>query len=204
MSLLPQRKKSSEEVAKLRESLGIPGESPGEETLPAEILSLPINPQSAAATIPEPFPHLPVKPPKPVTSLRKSEQFPPPVARPIVPAPDSQLPSYRRSNEEIQELRRQDAIQMTAPPLHPQTRIAHPVWIGLGYLAVIGAAVGIYFYGIDIRIAAVCVIAAIIIAAFIFFKKTYSRHHAAFIAMMALLVIVFGALYYFPQLRHGT
>ena len=43
-----------------------------------------------------------------------------------------------------------------------------------------------------------------LIAAFIYFKKPLSRHHAAFIGVMALFVIVFGALYYFPQLRHGT
>ena len=36
MSLLPQRKKSAEEIAKLRESLGIPGASPEGEA-PVEI-----------------------------------------------------------------------------------------------------------------------------------------------------------------------
>jgi amino acid permease len=47
-------------------------------------------------------------------------------------------------------------------------------------------------------------VVALLFAAFIYFKKPLSLHHAAFIAVMSLFVIVFGALYYFPQLRHGT
>jgi K+-transporting ATPase A subunit len=45
---------------------------------------------------------------------------------------------------------------------------------------------------------------ALIIAAIIFFKKPLSVHHAAFITVAVLFVVVFGALHYFPQLRHGT
>ena len=35
MNPLPQRKKSAEEIAKLRESFGIPGQEPGAEPMPA-------------------------------------------------------------------------------------------------------------------------------------------------------------------------
>jgi hypothetical protein len=41
MSLLPQRKKSPEEIAKLRESLGIPGISPEESTAATAIATPP-------------------------------------------------------------------------------------------------------------------------------------------------------------------
>lgn len=194
MSLLPQRKKSADELANLRESLGISGESPGEEELPAPI--------APAAAIPEPFPLLPAKPPKPVRSLRKTEFVPTPAPAPAARPADSILPSYRRSDEEIQKLRRQDAIDTTV--VLPQTQIAHPALIVPGYLAAGAGVVSFHFYQLDIRVTAGCVVLAMLFAILIFFKKTYSRHHAAFIAVMALFVIVFGTLHYFPQLRHGT
>jgi K+-transporting ATPase A subunit len=43
-----------------------------------------------------------------------------------------------------------------------------------------------------------------LVAAFIGIRKPISRHHAAFIAVIALFVIIFGALHYFPHLRHAT
>lgn len=196
MSLLPQRKKSAEELANLRESLGIPGELPSEKA--------PQQPSSSdpAPAIPAPFSLIPAKPPKPVSSLRKSEFVPLPVSTPAPRPADSKLPSYRRSDGEIEELRRQDAIDATV--VLPQTQIAHPVLIAPGYLAAIAGAISFHFYQLEIRITAACVGIALLFAIWIFFKKTYSRHHAAFIAMMALFVIVFGTLHYFPQLRHGT
>ena len=51
MSLLPQRKKSAEEIAKLRESLGIPGQSPVEEESPA--------PEPVSALVPKPAVEIP-------------------------------------------------------------------------------------------------------------------------------------------------
>jgi K+-transporting ATPase A subunit len=81
---------------------------------------------------------------------------------------------------------------------------AHPVLIVPGYLFAIAAAVGIYFYDVQKEVAAGGVVLALIIAAIIFFKKPLSVHHAAFITVAVLFVVVFGALHYFPQLRHGT
>ena len=49
-----------------------------------------------------------------------------------------------------------------------------------------------------------CSTAAMLLAAFIYLRRPISRHHAAFIAVIALFVIVFGALHFFPQLRHAT
>lgn len=40
-------------------------------------------------------------------------------------------------------------------------------------------------------------------AAWIFFKKPISQHHAAILTIIAVLVLVFGTLYFFPEL-HGA
>ncbi|MEO5915142.1 MAG: hypothetical protein ABIS50_12980 [Luteolibacter sp.] len=267
MSLLPQRKKSAEEIAKLRETLGIPGQSP-EDELPAEIeapvpvaaneprveASIPISnkipqpaPTSSLAPIPVPevqpakqvsslrrserIPVLPVddheildyvlsqaeRPeipatsplpvahgPKQVRSLRKSEQGPLPAISRLEPSPDSKLPFQRHSDREISEIRRQEAIAMLAPPVHPQSLTAHPALVVPGYLFALAGAACFYYYELQLPYTAVCVVFSLMFAAFIFYKKPLSRHHAAFIAVAALFVIVFGALYYFPTLRHGT
>jgi uncharacterized YccA/Bax inhibitor family protein len=48
------------------------------------------------------------------------------------------------------------------------------------------------------------VLISLAVAAFIGFRKPMSRHHAAFISVLSLFVLVFGALHYFPSLRHAT
>ena len=267
MSLLPQRKKSAEEIAKLRESLGIPGASPEEEaaaeietTVPAEeaipqieTVVTPANkipspaPTAPLAPIPvadahepkpvrslkrsERFPVLPVDDkelldyvmkqavapeipatpplpvahgPKQVRSLRKSEQVPLPADHRPEPPPDSKLPFQRHSNREISEIRRQEAIAMQSPAVHPLSLAAHPALVVPGYLAALVGAAGFYYYELLLPYTLACVIVALSFAAFIFVKKPLSRHHAAFIAVAALFVIVFGALHYFPQLSYGT
>ena len=264
MSRLPQRKKSSEEIAKLRESLGITDPSPA-DGLPAEIetpepVDAKISPAlpaahkisepavaPALAPIPMPeisepkpvrslkrseripvlpvddqelldyvlkqavAPEIPVTPPLPVAhgpkqvrSLRKSEQVPLPADYRHEPPPDSNLPFHRHSEKEISEIRRQEAIAMLAPAVHPLSRHAHPAQVVPGYLTALAGALCFYYYELELPYTLVCVVLALLFAAFIFFKKPLSRHHAAFIAVAALFVIVFGALHYFPTLRHGT
>ncbi len=283
MSLLPQRKKSAEEIAKLRESLGIPGQPSGEEAMPAAAMdavpesAVPIVPSvpseepemldlkslvpdavlevevpvvleaeapvvlaaeqaSAPATL-APLPFAPpaahsrqvrslkrservpvltqensapvVEPPsapqgKLVRSLRKSEQVPVTPADIHPPAPDSSLPVHRHSDRELNEIRRQAAITMSAPAIPPTVVPAHPALIVPGYLFAIAAAACFSYYHLSIAFTAGCLAVALIVAGVIFVKRPVSRHHAAFISVIALLVIVFGALHYFPQLRHGT
>jgi hypothetical protein len=271
--MLPQRKKSAEEIAKLRESLGIGGpppaavdapvespvieepviapvveepvpvlvEIPGSEpemeaSLPVPIGSLPVGetheakpvrslkrseripvlpieesgpptvPHEPEIVVPPPAPSLPTPQhqPKVVRSLRKSEQGPLPV--PHTPPPDSKLPIHRHSDKELSLIRRHEMLaQIGAGP--PPVLSAHLALVIPGYLSAIGGAAFYYFFDTEKQVpwlAAACVMVALAIAIFIFFKKPLSRHHAAFIAVVVLLVIVFGALYYFPQLRHGT
>ena len=245
MSLLPQHKKSAGELAKLRESLGIPDHSPVEDESPAvaptpavkswEKMTTPkiskappeSPPPLADAHAPKPVrsfkrsergPALPVAEgevlqasaaspeihagPKLVRSLRKSEQGPLHAAS--EPPPDSPLPLHRHSEREIQQIRRQETLALPAAAIHPLALKAHPALVIPGYLFAIAAAVGYHFYDLQIPVTGPCVAVALLVAAIIYFKKPLSLHHAAFIAVMSLFVIVFGALYYFPQLQHGT
>lgn len=286
---LPQRKKSAEEIAKLRESLGIPGQPPIKETspaeapppepvpepekaaekpesvaktesvtkpepalkedaaLPAESASAPVEMLPATPTL-EPFPaveppapkivrslrrseRIPVLPvedeksekspalregsilpgktvlpalqvAKPVRSLRKSEQIP--VTELPEPSPDSKLPVHRHSDQELGEIRRQEAIAALSPQGPPKPMVAHLAVVIPGYIAAIAGGICFHYYELSISVTGACVGIALLVAAFIFIKRPLSRHHAAFIAVMTLFVIVFGALYYFPQLQHGT
>lgn len=213
MSLLPQQKKSAGEIAKLRETLGIHDPSSAAETsqpetekphAPKPVHSLKRSERTPVlaveADVPEPAIIHEAREPKQVRSLRKSEQVP---LSPVhLPAPDSTLPTHRHSEEEIQRIRLQESL--AAPVSHLLDRRAHPVLVIPGYLFAIAAAVGYHFYDLQIAVTAACVGVALLFAAFIYLKKPLSLHHAAFIAVMSLFVIVFGALYYFPQLRHGT
>ena len=104
MSLLPQRKKSAEEIAHLRESLGVPALPESKEEPPAPDTIVPTHHQAILAHHPEPGPEEPgTRPisPKPVRSLRKSEQVPVLMPVPAEPTANSQLPVYRHSDEEI-------------------------------------------------------------------------------------------------------
>lgn len=228
MSLLPQHKKSAEEIAKLRETLGIPGEALPAAESPApqpaadvhppkqvhsfkrseKIPGLPEEYHEPHVTVTEPVetPAEPVEPvvhtPKIVRSLRKSEQGPLPEIH--QPPPDSKLPIHRHSDEEILRIRRQEALAMQANSSHPLARRAHLALVIPGYLFAIAGGVGFHYYEFDKAVTAACVGVALLIAVFIFFKKPLSVHHAAFIAVASLFVIVFGALHYFPQLQHGT
>lgn len=253
MSLLPQRKKSAEEIAQLRESFGMIPPPPGGGALPQEIpvpfAAAPLVEKVAPAVVAELPPPPEVLDPKPVRSLKRSERVPvlavekeevikigPPAEipslpprEPMIPAahgpklvrslrkseqgplpeihappPDSKLPTHRHSDGEIQEIRRQEMLAMQAAAGHLPSLTAHPALIVPGYLFAVAGAVGFYFYELDLPITAGCVVVAILIATFIFFKKPLSLHHAAFIAVMSLFVAIFGALHYFPQLRHGT
>ena len=221
MSLLPQRKKSPEELAKLRESLGVPGFPASQQEPPPEPATDTVvathhtaivehHPASPSAP-PEPAapqdlsPAPPPAAPKPVRSLRKSEQGEAPDARPSGLPESSKLPVHRHSDREIAELRRREALQMmnSAPP-NPKFIPAHPALIAPGYVLALAGALCFFWETFPLAATAGCAAAAIAIAATIARLRPLSRHHAAFIAILALLVLVFSALHFFPQLRHAT
>lgn len=225
MSPLPQRKKSAEEIAKLRESLGVPSAADGIAPAaagPAAQLEFmaPEEPAAPAATIPPPaaaailapvvapaviqdFSSTPVQEPKPVRSLRKAERAAAPGPHRESP-PDSRLPHQRHSAREIEEIRRREMLTLMNSGPNPRLLPAHPAPIMAGYLCSVAAAVGVWFYQIPPAATFAAVLVSLSIAGFIWRRKPVSRHHAAFIAVLALFLLVFSALHYFPQLRHAT
>ena len=187
-----------------------------------------------ASEIPAPAPAPPADSPEPVTltlkpvrSLKKSEMLPAPA--PLAPPPpDSKLPHQRHSDEELQFIRRQQALTQLNPAPNPQLASAGIPVIVIGYLSALAGAAPylallyqacfpeeagtaaitappcIAFILLPGVIPACCLAIALLVAAFIALKKPISRHHAAFIAVITLFVTVFDLLHYFPQLRHGT
>lgn len=254
MSPLPQHRKSAEEIAKLRETLGVPGAAARDETLapfpelPASIAA-PVQaaapPVAPAPPLPPPtlqdppapqesFPHqaakqvrslkraerIPILPSehpvetaihpdaahqlatKIVKSLRKSEQVPV-VLVPQMP-PDSKLPTHRHSDEEITRLRRNEMLagQAILPP--PPTLLGKLLEILPGYVVVLLGTILCFSYDLSYYLLGASLGIGLLFAGYLFLKKPLFRHHAAFIAVLVMLVAVFGALYYFPQLRYGT
>lgn len=210
--MLPQRRKSAEEIAKLRESMGIPG---------AAVPAPPASEESAQAAPAKPDSPAPAPaPPKPVRSLRKSEQKTEERVRPAVPLSSTGIPLRRRSEEELMEMRRQ---QITPP----DQSIAHirrlelpwPV-IVLVYLLPLCGALCAWFAvwspgvpPLDFPAAWMADLSrqpwlakaglgalgffgvlAFALSGWIAWKKPRSSHHAGFIAIVTLLVLVFGIL----------
>lgn len=233
MSNLPQRKKTAEEIAKLRESMGL-GDGPAPLIPPpadAPEAAVPVPPAPADLPPPQPLPSAapqPVLPeashpapempaaeprpqaePKQVRSLRKSERGPAPAAR-VQPAPSDSatvLPSHRRTELEIKQIRRAEAFSVQPPANHLIPQAVHPFIAGLGYLCVFAAAVlpfiDHFFTDISRYIPGVLCLAGLGISLFIFLKKKCSLHHAGFISAIAIFTLIFGALYYFPHLRNA-
>jgi len=223
MSELPQRRKSPEEIARLRESIGIPVDPPDAVNI-EPTLEIPVISESLQAPAPrqvhslkksEQIPIIPAviaeappeiakapAPPKPVRSLRKSEQIAP-SPKPPEFSSHSNLPGHRHSDKELNEIRRQAALQaqMHSAPLKPLR--AHPTLYAPGYLLALAGGICVY-QNLQYFIPLACALAAIALAGFVFLKRPHSRHHAAFISVGALFLLVFGALYYFPQLRHAS
>lgn len=185
MSPLPQRRKSPKEIAKLRESLGVPAR---EDAAPPE------------AEKPAPAPPPVEETAKPPRSLRKSDEAIPRLESP----PDSKLPHQRHSREELDAIRRREAMSMMNTPPNKRLFPAHPALVAPGYLITVMSAAGIWFYQFPPWATGLCVIASFAVAGLLFVRHPVSRHHAAFIAVLAVLLLVFASLYYFPQLRHAT
>ena len=201
MSFLPQSKKSAEEITQLRETLGVPALQGNLESASAAILEAAASEKTEQA----PSPARPASSPKPVRSLRKSEQIPVLLTTPPNPGPDYKLPFHRHSDEELAAIRRRATLAMMSPP--PPNRklaVAHPVILVLGYLCALAGASCFFFDQFPILATAACDLSALLIAAIILWRYPISRHHAAFIAVIALLVLAFAILHYFPHLRNAT
>ncbi len=198
MNPLPQKKKSAEEIAKLREDMGLP---PG-------IVEATPEPEPAPESIVQPEPPRPRTEPKPVRSLRRSERQEP--AEPHISSTESwasSLPAQRRSENELEKIRQREAMQALVTDVPPavaqlQAITAHPVVLSLGYVLVVGGALGFIavedYAMVKPEVYALSgSIGGLLVALFIALKKVRSRHHAGFIAMIALVVLVFTVFHHF-------
>lgn len=264
--MLPDRRKSAEEIAKLREAMGVPGAAPAEPEVsqpappapqgggasrapaspppPAEKRQAPPE-QAALPTKSAPAPRAPIadEAPSPtprheeeearrpinksVRSLRKSEQGP--VTASSTPRETvAAIPTQRRSERELMELRRTQA----APPdqsIAYMKSLAVP-WplVVLGYLLPLtGGLLGwlsvwtpkvmepdfpaLWMADLSrkpwlgtaglVSLVVLCVL-GLLLAGWFAWKKPRSRHHAGFITIIAVFTAVFAILSKFSP-THG-
>ncbi|HEY1121001.1 MAG TPA: hypothetical protein VGE67_05355 [Haloferula sp.] len=157
--MLPQRRKSAEEIAKLRESLGIPGEAQEEAagaTEDADVDAPAPEPSSEAANDEEgkavastATPKAPEKakekssvPMRQVRSLRKSEQKPVEFSKVET---KNGIPVRRHEDRELMEMRRIQAAPPDTTIAYMQQLAAPWPLVILGYLfPLVGAACGLF------------------------------------------------------------
>ena len=219
--MLPQRRKSAEEIAKLRESMGIPGAAAPVAEEPVADTPDPVSSGVVEEIKREPVVEpLPPAAPKPVRSLRKSERKVVARVRPSSSVDSSGIPVRRRTDDELMEMRR---IQATPPDqsiAHIQQMAVPWPLIALGYLLPVFGAVCAWFavwspgvppmdfpaewigdlsrqpWLAKAGLGALGLFCgtAFALAGWIALKKPRSRHHAGFISIITLLVLVFGII----------
>lgn len=227
--MIPQKKKSPEELAALRNELGIPASKvdspPQQKPEPADVSaaktddepsqpppvaiepSPPIE-ESQAQPTEQPRSLTPAEPKRNVSkrhSLRKQEL-------PLAPAPRSQhkteLPSRRKPNENLAEIRKRQALanlpnQAQDPAAHLKKITAHPALLTPAYLFALGAAIAAWQW--THYLTPLCLIgASAILTLFIFATKKRSRHHAAILLTIIILILAFGGIRYAPLFHHAT
>ena len=173
--MLPEQKKTPEELAALRGRLGIPTVSPrvdSEATNPVATLK----PDSPAAKEPVPQPAL---------------------------DPATGLPAHRHTNDELDRIRRRGMFETQDEAIRLPARRERTWIILVGYAFAMSAAIPVY-HSLPILLPVAIAAASLAFAAYLFFLRPYSKHHGAFIGIVVLFVLTYAALQYFPQLRHAT
>lgn len=218
--MLPQRRKSAEEIAKLREAMGLPGEEAVEEIVEE-------TPVARVEVEPAPVPEaLPRPPAKQVKSLRKSERAPlseEETTRRRKSA-NAAIPVRKHSEKELMDLRR----QTTVAPEVSMTMIANqgaswwmilPTYLLTVFAAFIGWSSKSFKDLSDMDFPAqwiadlytarsapdngkwVMVAVAVLalgLAGWIAWKKPRSRHHSGFVTILVVLIVTFGIIYHQP------
>lgn len=211
--MIPQKKKTPEEIAALREELGMPLPTPSTLPLPQPQAPITQEPSPSSAASADSIVHLDIPPapippkkiePKPSHSLRKHDL-------PLAPAPASthrtELPDKRHDSRDISQIRKREALAAlqqpgTDPVAYLRKQTASPFLYAPGYLFAVAAGVTAYQRFQYITPAALLTVSAIIML-FIALRKPRSRHHAALLFIAVFLTLVFGALHYAPLFRNG-
>ncbi len=215
MSSLPQRKKNAEEIAQLRDQLGVPP-SVASDPAPATL-------ESAQPSAPSPAPAEQTRA-QPSAEPRPSLEPIPDFEAALTPTQDfgftktisheervaeeqaSKLPVKRHSPEELDDLRRREMLtQLNAePPTNFKFTGAHPALIILGYLMASAGATSFWIMTYPWQAVAGGCAAALLLAGFIALRRPVSRHHAGFISAIALITGVFATIHLFPDLQHAS
>lgn len=203
--MIPQKKKTAEEIAALRQGLGIPQPSSEPDATPAQQAPPLQNQPPAAASAVEPIVKLDLPPTmptekndlKPRRSLRKNDL-------PLAPAPaithKTELPSLRLDPQDISQIDKREALaalqQSSMKPIsHYFNQTASPFLYAPGYLFALAAGITAYHRFLYITPAALLSLSAIILL-YIAWRKPQSRYHAALLFVIVFLILVFGALHY--------
>jgi hypothetical protein len=203
--MIPDRKKTPEEIAALREDFGflknpVTSTPPPKEQPKSPVFEKVID----QVTQPTPQPTLssraeekPKK--KRIHSLRRIEL---PLAPGYEIQNQTQIPQTRRSPEDIAELRKRETLaNFSANPVNPLAHLkkltAHPALLTLTYLIAflaIYAAWQAVFFITPISL----IFVSGLLTAYIFWRKKRSRHHAAILTIILVMTLVFGGIHYAP------
>ena len=133
------------------------------------------------------------------------------------------IPDKKRSDDELQDIRRQNAFAVRPPVQQLQNQALPKVVLGFCYLMALLAAACLVFarfvselvesimLGLGFSLgmvgyadesilggvyygSVICGVVSLLMSLWIFWKKPRSRHHAALLLIMSLLVVVFGSL----------
>jgi hypothetical protein len=221
MTPLPQRKKTAEEIAKLRDQLGVPQSVDSVSGTPkAPAASGSPNPGASAKKNPEDRPHPPRSGQKAHPREAKHiEELARTSGKPLwLPAPTyphlqqdthataaSSLPVKRRSEAELEEMRSREMLAKMSepPPTNIKFMAAHPALIGLGYLLAAIGVCGFWFETYPLPAIIAGSLMALGIAAYMALRRPVSRHHAGFISAISVLVGIFATIHHLPQLQHA-
>jgi len=112
------------------------------------------------------------------------------------------LPDRKHSNNDLDEIRRQNAFAVRPPIQQIKNQALNTVLLTIIYvLCLTGAGLAIAKIFIP---GLICSGAALVLNFLIFWRKPRSRHHAAIMLIISLLVLVFGTVYYLEQFEQTT
>lgn len=216
MSPLPERRKSAEEIARLREEMGIPSSGQHPLAPAAPIPSSEPTPSQEDIAIPagdSVKPNNGWVPRQPqIASIPSAEDATEPSVSSLVHQPDevpaSISPFVKETFARLQE--EQDAPVIQDAPSHlPTRRHTRDELVRMSYQNFIPASVPMshlqkqaahwLLLTIGYLLSFAGGVGGLLIAAIIAWKKPRSRHHAGIMLVIAVLVLVFGTLYYLKK-----